>query len=185
MKKARFLQLLADQLTTLQKLTASKGVEYARSDDDQLANFKRHGVELGLPPLKVLAIFLNKHLDAVKSYIKTGEVLSEPIESRIDDAILYLILLKAMIEDTNAAGKVQENKPRHPHLDMDAIIREIDKKKRTYDDAKKQWPFIRPNYGPSPPFAPPYPDQWRLEPMDPRDHTYGPVRVQRDFFDPT
>lgn len=97
MRKQRFLKLLQDQLVALQELTATKGEEYARSEDDQLANFKRQAAELGLDPEKVLAIFLNKHLDAIKSFIKTGQVLSEPIHGRIDDAILYLILLKAMI----------------------------------------------------------------------------------------
>ncbi len=97
MKKERFQELLKQQFNTLADLTATKGIEYARSDDDQLANFKRQATELGIEPRQVLAVFLNKHIDAVKSYIKTGQVLSEPVEGRIDDCLLYLILLKAMI----------------------------------------------------------------------------------------
>lgn len=101
MKKERFKKLLTQQLETLQQLTAGKGEEYARSDD-QLANFKRQAAEFGMEPEKVLAIYLNKHLDSIKTYIKhkaPGSVyaLSEPIEGRIDDAILYLCLLKAMV----------------------------------------------------------------------------------------
>lgn len=105
MKKQRFLALLQDQLAELIKLTKTKGEEYARSEDDQLANFKRQAAELGLDPEKVLAVFLNKHLDAIKSFIKTGQVLSEPIQGRIDDAILYLILLKAMIVEKEEQAK--------------------------------------------------------------------------------
>ena len=105
MKKERFKKLLTQQLETLQQLTAGKGEEYARSDD-QLANFKRQAAEFGLQPEQVLAIYLNKHLDSIKTYIKhktptSVYALSEPIEGRIDDAILYLCLLKAMVVEQN------------------------------------------------------------------------------------
>jgi hypothetical protein len=98
MLKQRFMALLREQLAALIHLTETKGEEYARDEDDQLANFKRQSDELGIGSQeRVLMVFLNKHLDAIKNYIKEGQVLSEPIEGRIDDAILYLILLKAMI----------------------------------------------------------------------------------------
>jgi hypothetical protein len=97
MIKARFINLLKSQLEDLIKLTQTKGEEYARSDD-QLANFKRQAAELGMAKEKVLGIFLNKHLDSIKGYIAdTEKPMSEPIEGRIDDAILYLVLLKAMV----------------------------------------------------------------------------------------
>lgn len=108
MKKARFKQLITQQCDTLQALTASKGEEYARSDDDQLANFKRQAAEFGLVPEKILGIYLNKHLDSIKTYIKhktpdSVYALAEPIEGRIDDAILYLLLLKAMVVEEKEA----------------------------------------------------------------------------------
>jgi len=102
MNKTRFRTLIDQQAVALHNLSASKGEEYSRSDDDQLANFKRQGAEFGMNPEQVLAIYLNKHLDSIKTWVKnqtlpTQPVLSEPIEGRIDDAILYLLLLKAMI----------------------------------------------------------------------------------------
>ena len=102
MNKQRFKKLIDEQADALRQLTASKGEEYARSDDDQLANFKRQAAEFGLQPEQVLAIYLNKHLDSIKTYIKhktptSVYALAEPIEGRIDDAILYLLLLKAMV----------------------------------------------------------------------------------------
>jgi len=96
MLKRRFQALIQEQFQAIADLTATKGEEYARSDD-QLANFKRQAEEGGIRPEQVWLIFFNKHVDAIKSYIKTGAVLSEPIEGRIDDAILYLLLLKAMV----------------------------------------------------------------------------------------
>ena len=98
MNKNQFRLLLDATYKNLVNLTNSKGEEYSH-DTDQLANFKRQAAELGVSPLMVLAVYLNKHLDAVKSFIKNGREFSEPIEGRIDDAILYLILLKALISD--------------------------------------------------------------------------------------
>ena len=100
MKKQDFRNIIMEQFGSLNNLTSTKGEEYARSDDDQLANFKRQAMDLGIPMEKVLLVYLNKHMDSIRTYIKSvpfPEPLSEPIESRIDDAILYLILLRAMV----------------------------------------------------------------------------------------
>lgn len=112
MKKARFQQLLKDQADALMALTATKGNEYANSEDDQLANFRRLGNELSLPMEKVLSVYLTKHIDSIKSWLKglgkekqPATLPSEPIEGRIDDAILYLILLKAMIIEKKESGR--------------------------------------------------------------------------------
>lgn len=106
MNKHQFVSLLENTYKSLLELTATKGEEYSR-DVDQLANFKRQSVELGISPEQVLQVYLNKHLDSIKSFIKTQKVLSEPIEGRIDDAILYLILLKGLLED----GRNPQNLP--------------------------------------------------------------------------
>lgn len=98
-----FKLLLSQTCDRLNHLTETKGHEYA-NDADQLANFRRLAVILRLDPRVVLYVYLAKHLDAITHYI--GQVqddrpiaCSEPIDGRIDDAILYLILLKALIMD--------------------------------------------------------------------------------------
>ncbi len=98
MNKNEFKQVIKDQFGRISSLTASKGEEYANSPD-QLANFKRQSAQLGISPQLVLSVYLNKHLDAIMSYVQSGAVLSEPISGRIDDAILYLILLQAMVHE--------------------------------------------------------------------------------------
>jgi hypothetical protein len=103
MKQEEFLLILENTLEELRKLTITKGREYA-NDGDHLANFKRLGKTLGLPPEAVTLVFLTKHLDSISSYIRslTGKdpyTSSEPIQGRIDDAILYLILLKSVIKE--------------------------------------------------------------------------------------
>lgn len=110
MTKNEFIELLNRRHLALLALTGSKGEEYSNSAD-QLANFKRQAADLGLTPEQVNVVFLNKHLDAIKSYVRTGRTLSEDIMGRIDDAILYLMLLSAIIEErawdeANVEGRV-------------------------------------------------------------------------------
>jgi len=109
------LLLIDAQYNIMLSLTRSKGAEYARSNTDQLANFKRQGEELGSTPEQILMVYLNKHVDSIKTYVKrlgTGQpvVLSEPIEGRIDDAILYLVLFKGLTRDReskNSPGLIE------------------------------------------------------------------------------
>lgn len=102
MNSIEFAQLLESTFTQLQHLTATKGAEYAH-DADQLANFKRLGSSLSMHPSAVLLVYLAKHMDAVTAYVAalnigTQPIESEPISGRIDDAILYLVLLKALLQ---------------------------------------------------------------------------------------
>jgi hypothetical protein len=92
----RYLKATLERLI---ELTRSKGREYANSDD-QLANFKRLSTQLGPSPAAIAYVYLAKHLDSIQSHIRSPERdLSEPIAGRIDDAILYLILLKALLDE--------------------------------------------------------------------------------------
>lgn len=117
MNKTRFMNMLDEQCSVLKELTRGKGEEYSRSED-QLANFKRQAQELGVSPEVILFVYLNKHLDSIKNYVnstsgrvKTGPLptLSEPITSRIDDAVLYLILLKAMCVEKQEAQYAEKH----------------------------------------------------------------------------
>ncbi|TXG97713.1 MAG: hypothetical protein E6R08_06235 [Nevskiaceae bacterium] len=127
MRKDRFQSLLTFQLEQLKKLTATKGKEYTNNESsgaaDQHANFYRQAQELGLTPEQVLGVYLNKHLDAVKSFIKTGAVLSEPIEGRIDDAILYLILLRGLVIDRQEAAEPEATARHIGNLVLDGASR--------------------------------------------------------------
>lgn len=87
----------------LDDISKTKGKEYANSGD-RLANFKRLHEKIGVTPETVCLIFGTKHMDSIDSYVKTLEStgleptgLSEPIDGRIQDAIMYLLLLYALI----------------------------------------------------------------------------------------
>lgn len=116
MNKKDFQALINTQFEQIISLTATKGEEYSQSID-QLANFKRQAAELSLSPEKVLMVYLNKHLDSIRGYVHSVNYgnpanLSEPISGRIDDAILYLLLLQAMVvERRDGTSEIVEEEP--------------------------------------------------------------------------
>lgn len=112
MNQAEFDLVVQDTIANIQKLLVVKGGEYAGSAD-RLANFKRGAALTGCTPLQVLFIYMSKHYDSVSTYIRkdaSGEsglnqMLSEPIEGRLDDIINYCLLAKAIIKEMWDANK--------------------------------------------------------------------------------
>lgn len=98
---SKYQELVELTVANINQLSKLKGGEYA-GDVDRLANFRRNGQNLGLPMEVIWAVYYAKHHDAVIQYIndlvsnKTRDRL-EPIEGRVDDMIVYLILFKAMV----------------------------------------------------------------------------------------
>lgn len=100
---ARYNELVENTFTELRNLGELKGGEYA-GDLDRLANFRRNGLDLGVPMELVWRIYAAKHWDAIGQYVRdsiTGKerVRLESIEGRIDDLIVYLLLFKAMVDE--------------------------------------------------------------------------------------
>lgn len=80
-----------------------KGGEYA-GDHDRLANFRRNADAWGVTMEQVWGIYISKHWDAVKQYVEdlsknTRRERMEPLEGRVDDMIVYLMLFKAMLAE--------------------------------------------------------------------------------------
>ena len=83
-----------------------KNADYAdREGKNILANFERVSKHLNVTPQMALLIYMEKHMDAIRSYIRYGSVMSEPIEGRIKDARVYLSLLRAMVEQVKAVKR--------------------------------------------------------------------------------
>lgn len=98
---SRFAKVLDETVVEIIRLRQLKGGEYA-GDVDCLANFRSEAAANGIPMELVWKIYAGKHWAAVSTYIK--DILdhkvrprSEPIEGRLDDLILYFILLKAIL----------------------------------------------------------------------------------------
>lgn len=101
MKNEDFLVTLTDLHSRLLELSASKGEEYKGADDNQFGNFERSAVDSGVTREQVFLVFFNKHMDAIKTWVRdeaAGKTRqrSESIIGRFDDAILFLALARAM-----------------------------------------------------------------------------------------
>jgi len=102
MESPQLFHIIEEVHRRLISLSATKGVEYTQGDDDRLANFKRAGESLGLPPLAIWMVYSSKHFDSIQSYVKDAiagkpRLLSEPIEGRAMDLILYLVLFIGLV----------------------------------------------------------------------------------------
>ncbi len=94
----QFQAALFDQVKHMQ---CTKGKEYT-DGIDRFQNFNEEAKDMDVSRLKVAEIFLNKHMRAIKSYIRDGKEYSdEGIMGRIVDAITYLTLIAGMIEETH------------------------------------------------------------------------------------
>ena len=80
--------------TEASELLNTKGKDYS-ANDDHFDNFKRQAEALGLKPEQVWAVYASKHWDAIMSFVRTGALASETIESRLLDLRNYLDLLAA------------------------------------------------------------------------------------------
>lgn len=89
----RHMICLCDELLTVKGHDYTQGAE---GDYGRLKNFYTSAERLGLEPRQVLAVYMNKHISAIETFLQKGQVESEGIEGRIADAINYLLLLWKM-----------------------------------------------------------------------------------------
>lgn len=87
-------KFLSEQSSILE----SKGNDYA-DRGDRLINFKRIGERLGVGPMAVWATYFMKHVDAILTFVRDGEVASEPIRGRFLDVANYALLGAALAEE--------------------------------------------------------------------------------------
>src|SRR3990167_11525751 len=99
MNKQVYDELVTAARARQDKLRDTKGQEYIRYDEDQLANFKRIADTLGVHPVTVWAVYATKHWDAIMAYLKTGVKGAESIVGRLDDLGNYLHLLEGLLAE--------------------------------------------------------------------------------------
>lgn len=73
--------------------------EYAHDEDEAFANFNRVAAQLGLDRKAVLWTYAYKHADGIVSFIKGHKSQRENIRGRINDLIVYLCLLRGMLDE--------------------------------------------------------------------------------------
>ena len=82
-----------DELITL------KGFDYTQGDSDRLHNFKFVAEHTGLTPVQVWSVYWLKHVLAILTFVKHGEVRSESIEGRFLDEANYNLLGLAILKE--------------------------------------------------------------------------------------
>lgn len=82
-----------------------KGRDYSGTADS-LSNFKRNAERLGMTKYQVWAIYCAKHIDSIFNSIKHApefpQVESEPLRGRVVDAITYLTIFLALIDEEDS-----------------------------------------------------------------------------------
>jgi hypothetical protein len=102
-KYRRLLRKEADEISK------TKGRDYAGVSDVN-ANFKAAAANIGLSKYQIWFVYFDKHLSAIRNGIRFNprnpEVASEPLRGRIIDAINYLQLLGAMLEEDQQTTQI-------------------------------------------------------------------------------
>ena len=99
MKQQEMLDLMNEMYAEEAETHKTKSQDYATRDGSNVfANFERVGELLGVSREMALAVYLQKHMDRIYTWIKHGSVTSESIEESIKDARVYLALLRGMAD---------------------------------------------------------------------------------------
>ena len=104
MKYKQLDKIIKKQLKQILQTRDEGQKEYARDVDNVFANFQRVGKYVGVSQEQVLMVYLLKHIDGIMAYINGHKSQREGVEGRITDAIVYLLLLRGMV-DNNGINK--------------------------------------------------------------------------------
>ena len=100
MDHEEYYQIRKELLEFAEEVAAPKREEYTGQSQDILYNFKRIANRLGMSPLQVWAVYFNKHVDSVNTFIKGTDSVSESMGSRFADMLNYLFLgISLIIEE--------------------------------------------------------------------------------------
>lgn len=101
MKVSEFNPIVKKQLKKIEDLLVSKGAEYALDESDRFCDFKQAAALTGQTPEQVLYGYMLKHIMSVTMMIQTkGEFSAERWDEKITDIMVYLTLLRGLLEDT-------------------------------------------------------------------------------------
>lgn len=99
------LTIIADAIKRAEKLFATKNAEYG-DKADILSNFRRLALQQNVPMSTAWFFLAGKHIDTITQYVKDvrenkTRPRSEPIRERIDDMVVYSLLLLAIVAEEN------------------------------------------------------------------------------------
>lgn len=140
MNRAEFSHFRDGHYAQIASINDAKGHDYA-GDGDALANFKEAAKQLGVSPYVIWYVYFHKHWSAIQTFLREGDVASEPIEGRVHDAILYLFLLLGLIQDSAIE---EEGVPYENALNFDPQC--PSRRSGTHDQCERYIGHVGPHY---------------------------------------
>ena len=98
MNKKHYDEFAEHMIIEVNKMREAGQKEYAE-EDNVFADFESTAKLAGIDPEIVIYTFLNKHIRGIGSFLKDRKPQRDSIEGRIKDAIVYLELLWAYIDE--------------------------------------------------------------------------------------
>ena len=108
MEREHFNAYFDYMISEIKETRDSGQKEYARTDNNVFANFDRVADCLKIPREKALMVYLLNHIDGISSYIEGHQSQREDVSGRIQDAIVYLFLLWAMIDGEKQLDAIKQ-----------------------------------------------------------------------------
>ena len=110
MKTTDFNVIVKEQLKQIEDLLVVKGAEYNLDDNDRFSDFKQAAAFTGQTPEQVLYGYMLKHIMSITTMIQTaGEFSKARWVEKITDNMVYLALLRGLLEDTPRMLFEEEN----------------------------------------------------------------------------
>jgi hypothetical protein len=81
----------------LREVRRAGQAEYAHDASDALRNFRQTAADTGTSMETVLMCFLFKHLDGIKAWVNGYKSQREPVDGRVKDATMYVILYMGIV----------------------------------------------------------------------------------------
>lgn len=78
-------------------LREAGAAEYS-GGENAFGNFERLAAELGVSREQILWVYAMKHKDGIASWIRGHKSQREDVRGRINDLIVYLLILRGMVE---------------------------------------------------------------------------------------
>jgi len=126
MTHKEFADFQEEVFEKIRAMGKTKGVEYADHqwsntgvDDNRFANFDVISKELEISPFKVWWVYMRKLLFATHRWVRTGSTLSENIEERFLDIVVYTLLAWGMVRRL----KAQQDAAQSSQGELDAYQR--------------------------------------------------------------
>jgi hypothetical protein len=98
MNKKHYDEFAQYMISEVQKIRDAGQKEYAE-EGNVFADFESTSKLAGIEPELVIYTFLNKHIRGIGSYLKNGSQQRDSLDGRIKDAIVYLQLLWAYVDE--------------------------------------------------------------------------------------